>query len=320
VAIVATLAGVASPAMSAGPTDEATAAALFQEAKKLVAAGDFEHACPKFDEAQRLFPTTGTLLNIGNCYEKLGKLATAWGAFKQAEVGARNHGEADREQEASKRAQALAPQLPKLAIVVPPAARVPGFELRRDGELVGEAQYGTSLPIDPGNHTVEATAPGHKPWSTMVRVEAPASAASIAVPPLDKLAVEPATGTPASAWNGRRIAGVAVGSIGIAGLLTGAIAGGVAASKVGAAKSHCQPMGSATACDPMGLSLRSDARPLAKVSDVGLAVGGSALVAGVVLFATAPAGAGEKPSGALRVQAGPAIGAAGAGFSVEGAW
>jgi hypothetical protein len=42
-----------------------------------------------------------------------------------------------------------------------------------------------------------------------------------------------------------------------------------------------QPMGSATACDPMGLSLRSDARPLAKVSDVGLAVGGSALVAGV---------------------------------------
>src|SRR5262249_24045644 len=94
---------VSASTAAAGPESGATSAALFQAAKKLAAAGDYEHALPKFLEAQRLLPTPGTLLNIGDCFEKLGKLASAWGAFKEAEVMARAQSDSVREQEAQNR-------------------------------------------------------------------------------------------------------------------------------------------------------------------------------------------------------------------------
>jgi serine/threonine-protein kinase len=316
-AFVVALTGAASPVWAAGPADEATAAALFAEAKKLATAGDFEHACPKFDEAQRLFPTTGTLLNIGNCYEKLGKLATAWGAFKQAEITARNQGDSNREQEAGTRAQALAPQLPKLAIVVPPAARVPGFELRRDGTLVGEGQFGTSLPVDPGNHTVEATAPGHKPWSTLVRVEAPASAASIAVPPLEAAPVE---GPPPPYWNGQRIAGVVVTGVGLVGLGVGAAFTVKASSRYAESLPHCLPTDE-TKCNATGVSIRNQAFDAAHVS-TGAFVAGAALAAGgVIVFLTATRNAPKKPEApTARVEVLPVVGYGVGGLSLKGAW
>ena len=114
----------AGEAGAAGPADQAAAVELFQEAKKLMDAGDHEHACPKFAEAQRLLPTPGTLLSLGLCYEKAGKLASAYGAYKEAEVFARGAGAPDHQAEAQRRAGALALKVAKLAIVVPPVAKV----------------------------------------------------------------------------------------------------------------------------------------------------------------------------------------------------
>jgi serine/threonine-protein kinase len=315
-ALVAVLA-LASPAWAEGPTDQTAGAALFQEAKQLAGAGDFAQACPKFAEAQRLFPTAGTLLNLGNCYEKLGKIASAWGAFKEAEVTARNQKDADREQEASRRAEALAAQRAKLAVNVPPAARVPGFELRRDGTLLGEGQWGSALPIDTGTHTFEAKAPGRKTWSTWVRVETNGSSATIEVPVLDPAPAEAEVAAPF--WNGQRTAGVVVGGLGLVGVVVGAVTGGLALAKASSAKPHCQPLADATACDPTGLSLRSDGRTLANVANVALAVGGAAVIGAVVLVATAPS-AGTKPAAARWLQFGPMLGANGSGLSIQGAW
>ena len=203
------------PAWAGGPNDEATAAILFKEAKALAATGDYAHACLKFSEAQRLYPTQGTLLNIGDCMEHLGRYASAFGAFKAAEVMARDRGDTARQEEAARRAEVLSPRLAKLMIVVPPEARVPGFELRRDGELVGEGQWGSAIPVDTGWHKLEATAPAKKPWSTTVRVEIDGSSMSINVPALEAMSVESAAGT-APFWSGQRIAGVVVGGAGLA--------------------------------------------------------------------------------------------------------
>ena len=78
--LVAILA-LASPALAANAENAAAADVLFKEAKQLASAGDFARACPKFIESQRLDPSVGTLLNIGNCYEKLGKLAIGQGQY-----------------------------------------------------------------------------------------------------------------------------------------------------------------------------------------------------------------------------------------------
>ena len=59
-----------------------TAEALFDQGRKLMEAGDYEQACPKFVGNQRLDPTSCTLLNIGTCYENLGRTTSAWTAFK----------------------------------------------------------------------------------------------------------------------------------------------------------------------------------------------------------------------------------------------
>ena len=311
--LAAVLLTTAIPARAGGP-DEAAAAALFQDAKQLAAAGDCEHALPKFEEAERLHPTVGTLLNVADCLEKLDRVASAWGKFKEAEREARDQNDADREGEASRRQQALAVRLAKLAIVVPPAARVPGFELRRDGALVGEGQWGSAMPVDVGQHKIEATAPGYKPWSTSIRIDGDGTAASVYVEPLEAL---PAGGAAVPAWGGQRIAGIAVGGAGVVGVVIGSVFGVITLDKASASKSHCAP--NLSTCDLTGWQLQRDAHTTARVSDVAFALGGVAVVGGVVLFATAPGGAPKAPATA-RLVVEPTFGTRGAGFSLQGAW
>jgi serine/threonine-protein kinase len=310
----------AAPSRAADPAAQAAAAALFQEAKQLVAAGDYARACPKFAEAQRLFPTVGTLLNLGDCYEKLGKLASARGAFAEAEVAARNANDTEREQEAIRRGAALAPQLAKLAIVVPPAARVPGFELRRDGIVVGEGQWATPLPLDVGLHKIEATAPGRKPWSTVMRIETNGTSASIEVPVLDVApAVGGGTAVP-SGWGPQRMAGVTIAAAAVVPLVVGGVFAAKAAAKNSDSLPHCLP-NDVTKCDATGVSLRNEAFNAAHVSTGTFVAGGIMAAAGIVIAVTAPSATAKKDDkGAGQVQARPTLGPGFAGLTLQGAW
>jgi hypothetical protein len=280
-ALGAVLALVATPASAASAENQAAADVLFKEAKALATANDCEHAIPKFVESQRLDPSAGTLLNVGNCYEKLGKLASAYGAFREAEVLARTRSDDFRQGEAARRAEAIAPQLAKLAIVVPLPIRVPGVEVKRDGALVGEGQWGSALPVDPGQHTIEATAPGYKPWSTVMRVEGN-GAAQIEVPLLEKSPEGPTEARPDSSV--QKPLGFAAIGVGAAGLVVGAITLGLDASKHASIAKQC----------PMGLcptSLHSDVdtyHTLGIASSSSLIIGGALVATGVIVVLVAP--------------------------------
>jgi hypothetical protein len=281
-----------APARAAGE-GQATAVALFEEGKRLMTASDFANACPKIAEAQRLAPTAGKLLRLGDCYEKWGRLASSWGAFKQAAVAARNADDAEREAEAERRAKALEGSLSRLTITVA-GPLGSGIEVRRDGGVVGEGQYGTALPVDAGEHVIEVTAPKRQAWTARVQVAPGGVNVAVNVP---ELPPDPQTAA-GSAWGPRRIAGVTVGSAGVVGLATGAAFGIVTLGKTNDAKTHC----SATLpyCDATGVALENSAKTTARVSDVALGIGGAALVGGVVLFFTAPSG-GPQTSGWVRV-------------------
>ncbi len=315
-AVLAAL-GLASPTFAASAQDQAAADVLFKDAKKLAAAGDFEHACPKFVESQRLDPSSGTLLNIGNCYEKLGKLASAYGAFREAEVSARNSGDTGRQAEAARRAEALSPQLAKLSIVVPPAARVPGFELKKDGAVVGEGQWGSSLPADVGHHEIVASAPGHKPWSTVVRIDTNGAAASVEVPPLEKLPAEAGMGA-GFTWSTQRSVGVAIGGVGVIGVVVGGVFGVITLNKASASKSHCTA--DLSTCDPIGGQLQHDAHTTANVSNAAFGIGGAALVAGVVAFVTTPNNGTKSGTNGGRFSVRPVVGIRHTGLAVWGEW
>jgi hypothetical protein len=321
--LVALLA-MASPARAAGPQEQAAAEVLFQDGKKLAAAGDFATACPKFAESQRLDPGSGTALHLADCYEKESKLASAWATFLEAEMMARNTGNSVRQAEATRRAALLAPRLAKLTIAVPPGARVPGLDVRRDDSTVGEGQWGTSLPLDTGQHTVAASAPGYKPWSTVVGIATDGSTASVEIPALQKLpdpaASGPAATAPAAApfWGPQRIAGFAVGSAGLVGVVVGSVFGGITLSKSSASKSHCAA--DLSTCDATGVQLQQDAHTTATASNIAFGIGGAALIAGVVTFATAPSASAPATSGAARLTIGPVAGAYMTGLVLQGGW
>lgn len=176
VALTAALAAAdsagARPAHAQGASDEAAAVALFQEGQKLAAAGDYAGACEKFVEVKRTVPSAGLMLNLGDCLEKQGKMASAWAAFNEAETKARSTNDVDWQQEAGKRAKAIEAQVGRLVINVGGADRLPGLSIKRDGAEVGEGQWSTAVPADAGEHLVEVSAPGYRSWSTKVTVEA----------------------------------------------------------------------------------------------------------------------------------------------------
>jgi hypothetical protein len=158
-------------AMSRGArADTAAAQALFADAKKLMAAGKYAEACPKLEESQRLAPGIGTQFNLATCYESLGKTASAWSLYLEVAGASKAANQLDREKVARQAAAALEPKLSRLTITVSKSAP-PDIEVKRDGAAVGKAQWGTAIPVDPGEHKIAATAPGKKPWESTITVD-----------------------------------------------------------------------------------------------------------------------------------------------------
>lgn len=161
---------LAAPASAQG-RDPAAAQALFDQAKELIRQKRFAEACPKLQESNRLDPGIGTQFNLADCYEQSGRIASAWAAFLEVVSQARASGESDREKAAQKRADKLEPRLPKLLVIVPDGSQVSGLEVRRNGVSVGAPQWGTPMPVDPGEIELTASAPGKLTAKQGLRLE-----------------------------------------------------------------------------------------------------------------------------------------------------
>jgi serine/threonine-protein kinase len=316
VPILAALA-IATPARAqSAAEDRAAADALYEEAGNLMKAGRFVEACPKLEASQKLDPGIGTTLRLGYCYEHAGRTASAWSAYNDAEGMARKAGD-KRADEAGKRAKQVEPLLSRLVLDVAPENRSGGTEIRRDGRAIDPAAWTSAIPVDPGTHTIEASGAGRLPWKTTITIDAKAGTQTVQVPALAIAPEAPRTEAAAPFWGPLRIAGVAVGSVGLIGVVVGAVFGARTMAKASESNAHCS--GSPALCDPTGLSLRSDAKALAKVADVGLIVGGAAAAAGVVVFLTAPA-AKPAAAGRVRFEFVPVPANLGAGARILGAW
>jgi hypothetical protein len=328
--LVAPAAGAVPPAAGAAlPADEAAAEVLFNQATEAATAGRLDEACPKFAEAQRLDPTAGTLLNLGKCEEQRGNVATAYGVYLAAEALARQDKDTrGREARAHDAASRLSTKLALLVITVPPASRAEGLEIKRNGKLVGEGQWGARVPVDPGAITIEASAPGRAPWTTTVRLEAKPGETPVEVPQLAPLAPLPevkagaadSAPPPESGWSGRKTATVALGGAGLFGVVLGSIFGVQAITKNSSSKEHCQPA-APNLCDATGVDLRNQTKTAMTVSTVAFALGGAALVGGLALVLTAPPRATPgKTTTTARLEAAPVLLGSGAGVALQGSW
>lgn len=139
---------------------------LFDAARENVARGDLGQACRQFDASERLDPQLGTKMHLADCYERQGKLASAWLHFRAAEMLAaeRIAGGAvePREKVARLRAARLESRLPRLRLII--ATPQPELVVKLDGHTIPSRSWGTTAPIDPGEHLLHVSAPGHNAW------------------------------------------------------------------------------------------------------------------------------------------------------------
>lgn len=165
---IVALVALSTPARAQPMQNAAIAEALFRDGQSLLKAGKVAEACEKLSASLQLDPALGTLLNLAACHEKQGKVASAWAEFSDVAARAAQQGQKDREAYARGRVKALEPRLVRGSIVV--AEAVPGLEVKLDGNPVPSAAWGISLPLDPGEHRVEAKAAGYVTWNAVVDV------------------------------------------------------------------------------------------------------------------------------------------------------
>jgi hypothetical protein len=179
--------------------DRALATELFREGRALLEKGKASEACRKLEESQRLDPGGGTLLNLAICHETEGRIATAWAEFTEALGMARRDGRQQRRELAEAHIAALEKVVPHLVVVVSKEADIRGLEIKRDGSEIRRPAWGSLIPVDPGEHAIEALAPGRQPFSKTVTVRSGQGTTEVEIPPLrETLSAEVATATAGS--------------------------------------------------------------------------------------------------------------------------
>jgi hypothetical protein len=185
VAVAIGLAAAASARCALAQGDDMTSArALFEEARGLMRAGRYEAACPKLEAARAIYAGPGVLLNLGDCYEKTGRMASAWTTFEEALTHATAEGRAEYEAEARRRHDSLASRVARL--VVRTAVEAPDVVVRCDGNVIDRRVWSEGVAVDPGSHFVEAAAPGHSSWSASTATY-PGATTTVDVPELPVL-------------------------------------------------------------------------------------------------------------------------------------
>jgi hypothetical protein len=300
---------VAPPVFAqANASSRAAAESLFDEGVRLMKAGNFASACPTLEESQRVDPGVGTLLYLGECYEDVGRTASAWATFREAASLAGSSGQRDRERVASERSARLEPQLAYVKITVGAEnVKLPGFSVTVGTAVLRPALLGIVTPVDPGQQVVTVSASGYESYSVTLAVEATkryevvvpelrAGAEPAAPVPPPATAVTPVAAPPpppapppAAESHGSsplKTVGIVVGAAGVVGLGVGTYFGIRAINK-----NHQATDGSCAngICGSQAdLDLVHQAKDAAKVSNIAFAAGGVAVVGGALLYFLAP--------------------------------
>jgi hypothetical protein len=317
---------LASSPARADATDQQKALALrlFDEGRSLLAAGKVAEACPKLEESRRLDPLPGTVLNLAVCHEKQGLAASAVAEFYQARAMAERDKRGDRVALANDHLRALESQVSNLIIIVGPYAELPDLHIQLDGNPVGRAVWGTRIPVDPGEHTVEASAPNKKPWRVVSKVFPAGDVQTVALAPLEDAppqasppSAAPESPMPAAQAHAplvalrsaehhgtstRRQIGLVSTAVGVVGLGVGSYFGVLAFRKHGEA-------GGGTCTElPCDSSVRGEAATAADASTATFAAGFVGLALGAFLWFGDSSGSGDRPVVSVLPSVGPGRG------------
>ena len=327
--------------------DTDSARALFNEGRRLASEAQYERACPQFEKSLKLEVGIGTQFNLADCWEHIGRNASAYELYLVVASAAKDKGQSDRERVASQRAEALLPKLSRLQ--VKNESSVKGIRVSRDGVALSNRSWSEPTPVDPGSYTVAAVSSDKELWKTQVTVPPQALTMVVAVPAsakttgggklskdepprksrsldsADKGSGEPAASREFSARSGHDstqiwpAAGLLVGGAGIA---MGTIFALLFESKNSQARDICPTnVGCSDSEIQNHSSLVSDAKTARTGSYIAFGLGAASITAATIYYVTKPANREKAPTSTLSL--GPTLGASNGGFwgaAAQGSW
>jgi hypothetical protein len=309
----------AAPAFAQGK--EGIAEGLYNEGKKLLESGNVPAACQKFKASLDVDRALGTIVALATCHEKEGKTASAWGEYAEGVAEAKKQGKADAEKYCRDRMSALEKGLSHLTVS---GTKTDKMEIKIDGVTMPPEALGSALPADPGERTIEVTAPGYKPWSTKVLVPGNAGNATATIPALEvdpnatkkegPIIIEAPKGTDST----KLIVGAAVAGVGLIGAGIGLYLQFGLVPDVKKQADDARARGD----EPTHDTKLSAAKVDSAIGITSIIVGGIAVAAGTFLIITSFNKGGEKPAqakaGDVRVL--PLVGRDTNGLAVVGAF
>jgi hypothetical protein len=321
-----------SPVLArAQESDLARADALFNAAKALLDSGQNAEACATFAQSRALAPGLGVTMYLADCYERIGRIASAWQEFRTAEGLARERND-KRADLARDRAQALEPKLNRLVVTVAPTVPHADLQLLLDGLALAPEAWGLPFPVDPGDHVIVVRSQGRTRRTIATHLGSENPNTSIRIDSLDEPAVPAPTRAPMLApetmpspdtspspevnpGGAQRWIGIGTGIAGIAGIGVGSALGLAAKSKLDQSNSSTTLCETSPGdyCTPAGESLRKSTEALATGSTVFFVIGAAAVAGGIVIYLTAP----HAPSPGASVAVAPAALPGGGGALVR---
>jgi hypothetical protein len=257
----------------------------------------------------------------------MGLTATAWGEFEEAAQLARHFGRPDREHLAHDHIERLRPRVSMITLRVAEAVSLSmeALKIRVDGMAIGQAAWG-NIPLDPGDHTVKAEAPGKLPWTRHIMIGSARETLTVEVPALMDEPPPPPPPPPADQSadlarraSSHRATGFLLGGLGTAGVAIGSAFGLAAIHLNGQSKTNCSKPG-ACQTDPEGSQALVDAN----ISNVAFGVAIVGLALGTYFLLTAPSsrpvGVAPRATGWRSLELAPSVTSRGGSLGMGATW
>jgi hypothetical protein len=298
--------GLASPrGASADQPSTTTARKLAIEAADRLDEKRFDEALARATKAEALYHAPTHLLIMAQALEGLGRLvealeiyerltaeplpATAPKAFRTA------RGDGD------KRQRALLARVPSVLVQVSGAPE-PEITATLDGKPLALGG-GAAIRVNPGKHTVAASAKGRKTANRVVELAEKGGVVTVEIA-LERDPTAPGAGAEAAPAAPRgptlRIPAFVAFGVGVAGIGVGAATGVLSLRRVGELRDACPTHH----CAPAQQSLIDEGKLFGTISTIGFAVGGAGAVTGLVLILVGNAGSTPEKASVAAPRAG----------------
>ncbi|MFO0549185.1 MAG: tetratricopeptide repeat protein [Polyangiaceae bacterium] len=283
---------VKAAAPASAPPPEPSAEAMFVSAQALYDGGKFQEALESFTAVVDKTQSPNARLYVARCLRELGRRPEAFVEMRATLQAATERAKTEERYAETRDAAAaelarLAPLVGQLTVAVGEGAP-PDLAIKVNGRVVVVTALDQSVPVEPGDVSIEATAKDYAPFTRTVAIEAGGS----------KTLAVTLQRAGSSDWPTQPLffSGIAVAGLGVAGFVTFAVAGVMANAKYDELTTAC----GGAPCDASYADDVEAGRTLDLVANIGVGIGAVGLAGGLALMLAA-----QPWAGGLTASAGP---------------